>query len=301
MGELRVLITGARGFIGRHLTEYLSSRGFEVVGADVSDGPGLRLDVTENDAVLKMFEDIHPEACVHLAAVADIAESLRNPYRCFSVNCVGTLNILEAARRLGLSRVVVFSSANYYGAPEKVPVVETDPPAPRTVYDFSKVALEQAVWSYHRNHGVPAVVLRPWKAFGEYEPVVKMVPRFITSCLENKPIPLYNGGADITDPYHVDNLCHAVQLCLTNEKAVGEAFNVGTGGAVSVRQLAEKIKQMTGSSSELQTLPPRTPAESKPMKSIPSIEKISHAIGYAPRVSLEEGLRRVINYYQKKS
>ncbi|MEM2043668.1 MAG: NAD-dependent epimerase/dehydratase family protein, partial [Candidatus Caldarchaeum sp.] len=83
MGELRVLITGARGFIGRHLTEYLSSRGFEVVGADVSDGPGLRLDVTENDAVLKMFEDIHPEACVHLAAVADIAESLRNPYRCF--------------------------------------------------------------------------------------------------------------------------------------------------------------------------------------------------------------------------
>ncbi|MEM1953267.1 MAG: hypothetical protein QW299_08075 [Candidatus Caldarchaeum sp.] len=68
-----------------------------------------------------------------------------------------------------------------------------------------------------------------------------------------------------------------------------------------MRQLAEKIKQMTGSSSELQTLPPRTPAESKPMKSIPSIEKISHAIGYAPRVSLEEGLRRVINYYQKKS
>ncbi|MCS7137727.1 MAG: NAD-dependent epimerase/dehydratase family protein [Candidatus Caldarchaeum sp.] len=295
-----MLITGASGFVGRHLAEYLRRRGFEVAGADIAPGADVQVDVTDFNAVLRVFEQASPSYVVHLAAVADIAEALKNPHRCFSVNVAGSLNVLEAARLRGLERVVVFSSANYYGAPEKVPVSETTPPSPRTVYDYSKVALENVVWSYRKNHGLPVVVLRPWKAFGEYEPVVKMVPRFITACLENKPIPLYNGGADVTDPYHVENLCYAVELCLTCEKAVGEAFNVGTGGSVSVKQLAEKIRQMTGSSSELQMLPPRTPAESTPMVSVPSIEKIRKTTGYMPVVSLEEGLRRVIDYLSRK-
>ncbi len=297
---MKVLVTGSCGFVGRHLIEYLRSKGFDVVGADVSKGADVQADVTDYGKVVDVFKSNRFDAVVHLAAVADIAESLKDPYRCFNVNCLGALNVLEAARQQEVKRVVVFSSANYYGAPNKVPVTESDPPSPRTPYDFSKVALENVAWSYYRNHGLPIVVLRPWKAFGEYEPVVKMVPRFILACLENKPIPLYNGGADVTDPYHVENLCYAVRLSLINDNAVGQAFNVGTGGAVSVRQLAEMIKKMTGSSSELQILPPRTPAESKPMYSTPSIEKIKNMLGYSPQVSLEEGLRRVINFLSQK-
>ncbi|MEM4280981.1 MAG: NAD-dependent epimerase/dehydratase family protein [Candidatus Caldarchaeum sp.] len=293
---MKVLVTGSQGFIGKHLVEYLRARGFEVVGADLRGEEDLPVDVTDHMMVSKVFESLGFEAVVHLAAVADIAESLKDPYRCFHVNFMGSLNVLEAARRKRLSRVVVLSSANYYGTPAKTPVSEADPPSPRTPYDYSKVAVENMAWSYYSNHDVPVVVLRPWKAFGEYEPPSKMVPRFILACLEGRPIPLYNGGADVTDPYHVENLCYAVELSLTEEKAVGEAFNVGTGGAVSVRQLAEMIKKMTGSSSELQLLPPRTQAESKPMYSTPSIEKIKTVLGYSPKVGLEEGLQRVVNY-----
>ncbi|MDW8062744.1 MAG: NAD-dependent epimerase/dehydratase family protein [Candidatus Caldarchaeum sp.] len=297
---MRILVTGSQGFLGKHLTEYLAARNYEVVSADVADGADARLDVTVFRDVLDMFENTHLDAVVHLAAVADIPESMKDPYRCFSVNVYGTLNVLEASRRKKIGRVVVFSSANYYGAPSKVPVSEEDSPAPRTPYDYSKVALENIVWSYWRNHGIPVVVLRPWKAFGEYEPPNKMVPRFVQACLSNQPIPLFNGGADVTDPYHVDNLCDVVELCLTKDEAVGEAFNVGAGNPVSVRQLAELIKKMTNSSSELQLLPPRTPAEATPMKSIPSIAKLTQKLGYKPKTTLEEGLKKVINFYRSK-
>lgn len=295
---MKVLVTGSRGFVGRHLTEYLIARNYEVVTMDLAEGCDFRVDVTVFSDVLDVFEKSRVEAVVHLAAVADIPESMKDPHKCFSVNVGGTLNILEASRRTNTGRVVVFSSANYYGAPAKIPVSEDDPPMPRTPYDYSKVALENIVWSYNRNHGLPVVVLRPWKAFGEYEPANKMVPRFVQACLSNQPVPLFNGGVDVTDPYHVENLCHVVELCLTNEEAVGEVFNVGTGNSVSVRQLAELIKKMTNSSSELQLLPPRTPAEATPMKSIPSIAKLTKKLGYKPKTTLEEGLQRVINFYR---
>ncbi|MDW8084197.1 MAG: NAD-dependent epimerase/dehydratase family protein [Candidatus Caldarchaeum sp.] len=297
---MKILVTGSQGFVGRHLTEYLRTNEYEVVAADLADGGDLKLDVTVFQDVLTAVEKTGVDAVVHLAAVADIPESIKDPHKCFSVNVGGTLSVLEACRRTNVKRVVVFSSANYYGAPVKVPVTEDDPPSPRTPYDYSKVALENIVWSYYRNHDVPVVVLRPWKAFGEYEPPNKMVPRFVQSCLTNAPIPLFNGGADVTDPYHVENLCQAVELCLTKQDAVGEAFNVGTGNAVSVRQLAEIIKKMTNSSSELQLLPPRTPAEATPMKSIPSIAKLKQKLGYNPRTSLEQGLQKVINFYRSK-
>ena len=297
---VKVLVTGSRGFVGRHLTEYLSSRGFQTVGGDVAAGADIVLDVTSFEGTLEVFRKGLFDAVVHLAAVADIPGSFQNPHKCFRVNCYGTLNVLEACKETGVGRVIVFSSANYYGAPVKNPVVEDDPPNPRTPYDYSKVALEQVVWSYHRNHNLPVVVLRPWKAFGEYEQANKMVPRFITACLENKPIPLYNGGRDVTDPYHVENLCHAVELSLTKKEAVGQSFNVGAGGRISVKELAELIKKLTDSSSELQMLPPRTPSEATPMVSTPSIEKLRNTLGYRPIVSLEQGLRRVIEYYKKK-
>ncbi|MEM0440073.1 MAG: NAD-dependent epimerase/dehydratase family protein [Candidatus Caldarchaeum sp.] len=297
---MKILVTGSRGFVGRHLVEYLVKRGYDVVGADVVDGGDVKLDVTIFSNVLDVFEKTGVDSVVHLAAVADIPESMKDPYRCFNVNVCGTINILEAARRREIERAVIFSSANYYGAPFKVPVEETDPPNPRTPYDFSKVALENVVWSYHRNHGVPVTVLRPWKTFGEYEPENKMVPKFVKLCLTGAPIPLYNGGADVTDPYYVENLCYVVELCLKKQEAIGEAFNVGTGNPLSVRQLAEIIKKMTNSSSELKNLPPRTPAEAVPMKSIPSIEKLRKKLDYSPIVSLEDGLRRMINFYQTK-
>ncbi|MEM1944839.1 MAG: NAD-dependent epimerase/dehydratase family protein [Nitrososphaerota archaeon] len=293
---MRVLVTGSSGFIGRHLTEYLRETGYQVVEADIADGAEIRVDVSSPEDVFNKLSKTDVEAIIHLAAIADIPKTIENPYNCFRVNCYGTLNMLELATRLAVSRFIYLSSANYYGAPEKIPVEENDKPSPRTPYDHSKVASEHFVWSYHHTKKLPAVVLRPWKTFGEYEQPNKVVPRFIRACLTGEPIPLYNHGQDVTDFYHVENLCHVVDLCLKNGAAVGNAFNVGTGRKVSVKELAEIIKELTRSSSELQLLPPRTPEESTPQISIPSIKKLQTILSYKPKIPLEEGLTRVINY-----
>jgi len=297
---MRVLVTGSEGFVGRHLVEYLGRRHL-VLRADVAPAAGLRVDVSDEDDVFRKLSDLSLDAVVHLAAIADIPKTIEDPYLCYRVNCLGTLNMLELASRLKVSRFVYLSSANYYGAPTKVPVRETWPPAPRTPYDYSKVVAENFVWSYHQHKKLPVAVLRPWKVFGEHEPPHKVVPRFITACLNNEPIPLFNRGRDVTDPYHVENLCYAVELCLTKEAAVGEAFNVGTGRRVSIRELAQTIRKLTSSSSKLQLLPPRTREEAKPQVSFPSIRKISRLLGYKPKLGLEDGLRRVIDHIKKQS
>jgi UDP-glucose 4-epimerase len=293
---MQVLLTGSRGFIGRHLTEYLKTMGYHVVEVDIADGAGLKVDVSSPDDVFSKLSQQPIDAIIHLAAIADIPKTVENPYQCFKVNCLGTLNMLELAHRHKVSRFIYFSSANYYGAPEKIPVEEDDRPAPRTPYDHSKVAAENFVWSYHNSKKLPVTVLRPWKTFGEYEQPNKVVPRFIRACLKGEPIPLYNQGRDVTDLYHVQNLCHVVDLCLRNDEAIGHAFNVGTGRSVSVRELAELIKTLTNSTSQLQLLPPRTPEESKPQISIPSIRKLQTILSFKPQLSLEDGLLKVINY-----
>jgi len=295
---VKVLITGSEGFVGRHLVEYLTKRGYDVIRVDKSGDAEIKVDVADSNDVFAKLSNLGFDAIVHLAAIADIPATLRDPYTCYRVNCFGTLNMLELASRENIARFIYFSSANYYGAPSKLPVEESDPPNPRTPYDYSKVVSEYFVSSYHVNRGIPTVVLRPWKVFGEYEQENKVVPRFIKACLKNEPIPLYNEGKDATDPCYVENLCYAVELCLTKEEAIGDVFNVGTGNKVSIRELAEIIKRLTNSSSELKLLPPRTEAEKNPQISIPSIEKIRRKLGYVPKVSLEEGLRRVIEYWR---
>ncbi len=135
--------------------------------------------------------------------------------------------------------------------------------------------------------------------FGPYDLPGRAVPRFITACASGQPIPLYNGGRDTDDFYHVDNYCQAVSRALKNPDALGDTFNVGTGGETSVHDLAELIKKTTRSESKLQILPPRTPLENRPRRTRPSIAKIRRVLGYTPEVSLAEGIERTVEWYEK--
>ncbi|MEM2910341.1 MAG: GDP-mannose 4,6-dehydratase [Nitrososphaerota archaeon] len=296
---MKVLITGSEGFIGRNLKRYFKSLGYDVAGIDIADSSEYTVDVVDKDAVFRAVTDFNPDAIVHLAAIVSIPKSIEDPYNCYRVNCFGTLNVLEASARIGLKRFIYASSANVYGLPKELPVREDTPISPRAPYDFSKVIGEKFVESYINHKGLPAVILRSWKLFGEDDVPTSAIVRFVRSCLTNQPLYLYNAGRDSTDPTYIENYCLAVKLSLEREEAVGQVFNVGTGNEVTIRQLAEKIKALTGSSSELILLPPRTEMESEPMRSYPSIEKLM-SIGYRPVVSLEEGLKRVIEYEKKR-
>lgn len=258
-----------------------------------SDATG---NIADPDFVFNSLLNVKFDAVVHLAAIANIRQSLEDPYRCYLVNSFGTLNMLELAARKEVRRFVYMSSANVYGVPLRLPVDEETPFNPRVPYDYSKVVAENLVRSFLEHRGLPTVVLRSWKLFGEYDTLEAAIPRFIRSCLQGQPIPLYNGGRDTTDPYYVENFCHALDLVLTDEHAVGQAFNVGAGSELSIREIAETIRKLTNSGSKIEELPPRTPEESAVMRSYPRIEKISKMLGYRPKVSFEEGLRKTIRW-----
>lgn len=292
---MKLLVTGGHGFVGRHLVAYLRSKGHQPIATDLT-GTEVNGDVSDDAFVFSELKTLDFDGVVHLAAIADIKKTLEDPYSCFKVNSYGTLNLLELARLKGVQRFIYASSANVYGVPTALPVTEATPFNPRAPYDHSKAVAERFVQLYHQHKGLPIVILRSWLLFGENDLSTRAIPRFTTACLRGEPIPLYNGGRDTTDPYHALNYAHAVELALNNSAAVGEAFNVGTGHEVTVKQLAEKIKMLTHSDSEVKLLPPRTPLEAEPMRSYPSIDKIARMLGYAPIISLEEGLRRTIEW-----
>jgi len=294
-----VLITGSQGFIGRSLREFLERRGFNVMGLDVAPGSEARADVLSFVEVEAAFRRLKPSTVIHLAAYSSPSICRESPQVCLSVNVLGTTNVLEASRRVGVERFIYLSSANVYGPRPPVPVSEDSPLAPRTLYDYSKVMAERCVEAYSRIYGLPTVVLRSWKVFGEYDSPDSAVSRFIDACLTGNEIVLYNGGRDVSDPYHVDNLCHALQLVLESDRAVGETFNVGTGNSISVKELAETIARLTGADATFREAPPRSWEEAEPMISYPSIEKARMVLGYSPIVGLEEGLMRQIKYRRR--
>jgi nucleoside-diphosphate-sugar epimerase len=295
----KVLVTGIQGFLGKHLSRYLRRKNFELVGVDIIPGADFVGDITSSEFVFDKVGKADFDALVHLAALADIRKTTADPYWTYKVNDYGTLNVLELASRKNVSRFLYASSANVYGVPVEHPVTEMTPFNPRLPYDYSKVIGEMLVRSFALHKGLSITIIRSWLLFGEWEPITRAVPRFVRACLSNEKIPLFNEGRDVTDPTYAENYGRLVELVLTNDRATGEAFNFGSGSKMSIRQMAEAIKKITASSSELELLPPRTEFEKEPQVSFPSIDKVRTIIGYEPIVDFEEGISRVVNWIKQ--
>jgi len=297
---MRVLVTGSEGFVGKHVMAYLKGQGFDPVGSDVAGGE-VQGSVTDRSFVDNKLSKVDFEAVVHLAGIADLKKTIEDPYRCFEVNCFGTLNMLELASRKKVKRFVYPSSANVYGAPKSNPVTERAPMDPRVPYDYSKVVGENIAMSYFKTKGLPVAITRAWLLFGEFDHPSRAVPFFIRTCLKGEPIKLFNSGRDVTAPSHALNFARLVATILQKDKAVGEAFNFGGEKTLSIRELAERIKSMTNSKSELQMLPPRSEAEKEPQVSYPSTEKMRKLLGYDYEMNLDEGIRRTVEWMKPRS
>ena len=296
---MKVLITGVNGFLVKHLSVYLRSSNFEVLGLDITRGADLQGDITDKEFVFGELSNQSFDAVIHLAALADIKKTTEDPYNTYTVNCFGTLNMLELASKKNLERVLYASSANVYGVPAERPATEATPFNPRLPYDYSKVVSETLVRSYSIHKKLKVSITRSWLLFGEWEPQTRAFPRFVRACLSNQKIPLYNSGLDVTDPTYATNYGRVAELILTKEEAVGESFNVGSGNKMSVREMAERIKKVTNSDSEIELLPPRTEFETDPQISYPSIEKLRKKLGFEPIVSFDEGVQRVVDWIRK--
>jgi nucleoside-diphosphate-sugar epimerase len=297
--KMRVLITGINGFVGSHISNYLKRKSFDVIGLDITPGSDLTGDISDADFVFNDLGNRDFDAVIHLAALADIKKTTADPYSTYKVNDYGTLNLLEIASRKNVNRFLYASSANVYGVPVDRPATEMTPFNPRLPYDYSKVVAEMLVRSYALHKGLKTSITRSWLLFGEGEPKTRAVPRFVRACLANEKIPLFNGGQDVTDPTYAENYGRVAELILTKESAVGEAFNVGSGNKMSVKEIAERVKDVTNSSSELELLPPRTEFEKDPQISYPSIDKLKRLLGYEPIVSFDQGVSRVVTWIKQ--
>jgi UDP-glucuronate decarboxylase len=293
---VRVLVTGYNGFVGKHLSGYLEKKGFEILGVDIVQGSQYQGDISDAGFVFDKLGQLDFDAVIHLAALADIKKTTEDPYSTYKVNDFGTLNLLELSSRKNVSRFLYASSANVYGVPVDRPATEMTPFNPRLPYDYSKVLGEMLVRSYSIHKKLKISITRSWLLFGEGEPKTRAIPRFVRACLANEKIPLFNGGRDVTDPTHAENYGRAAELILTKDSSIGEAFNFGSGNMLSIREIAERIKQVTGSKSELELLPPRTEFESEPQISYPNIDKLKKILGYEPIVSLDQGIQRVVKW-----
>jgi len=296
---LRVLVTGSQGFVGRHVMNYLASHGFEPMGTDVAAGADVVGSIVDMSFVNDKLSRLDFDAIVHLAGIADIKKTIEDPYSCYQINCFGTLNALELASRKGVKRFLYPSSANVYGAPKKNPVTEEHQMDPRVPYDYSKVVGENLAMSYYKTKGVPVAMTRAWLLFGEFDHPSRAVPFFIRKFLKNEPVGLFNSGKDVTAPSHAVNFAKLVAKILEKDAAVGQAFNFGGAVTLSIMELAERVKRLTNSKSELQMLPPRSPAETEPQVSYPSTEKMKRLLGYDYELSLDDGLKRTIEWMQK--
>jgi GDP-4-dehydro-6-deoxy-D-mannose reductase len=291
--RVRALVTGGRGFVGTWLRAHLEACGDEVVVADHDT------DVRDPEAVAEALGRARPDAVYHLAARSHVGRSWSDPIDTFVVNALGTLHVLEAARRLEpMPTVLVPSSADAYGAvdPSELPLHEDAPLKPVSPYAVSKVAAEQLALQAHRGFGVPVVVARAFNHVGPGQDSSFVVPalasriRAAVACGEAS-IRVGDLGArrDLTD---VRDVVRAYRL-LVERGERGGVYNVCTGVGVSVHEIAERLMRLAGARLELVVDPELVrPVEVPALVGDPS--KLKAATGWQPRYSLDETLADVL-------
>jgi UDP-glucose 4-epimerase len=290
-----VLITGGAGFIGHHLAQSLVSDNEIAVLDDFSTGREERLpdgvrvirgDVRDDDAVGAAMQGV--DLVVHLAAIVDVARSVAEPQHCHSVNVDGTLTVLEAAREAD-ARVVFASSAAVYGVPESVPVPEAAPKDPLSPYGLDKLAADRYVRLYNDLYDLPTVVCRlfnvygPGQRGGDYSGVIQI---FLDQARAGDSMTVHGDGTQTRDFVHVRDVVAAFQHAATTTR-VGEAFNIGTGESVAIRELASMVRDRAAGAATVTHTEPR---EGDIAHSRADIEKAQTHLGYQPTIPLADGL-----------
>ncbi len=308
MEQATVVVTGGAGFIGSHTVRLLASRGLGVVALDVAAEPrlpfppGVRLVIADVAVWGSLWQHLRPlrgnlTGIIHLAAVVSIEEARQNPLRALRVNVEGTLNVLEAARRLDVETVVYASSAAVYGEPRYLPVDEAHPRSPANFYGDTKLMGEMLVERYAADYGIRTVSLRYFNVYGpgmRGGPYAGVIHAFIESLLRRKPPTIYGDGEQTRDFVYVEDVAEANYLALVASNTRG-TINIGTGVETSINKLYKMICRIVGYCPEPRRAPPR-PGDVR--RSVASIEKARHVLGWSPRVSLPEGLRLTVEWYR---
>jgi UDP-glucose 4-epimerase len=320
---MRALITGGAGFIGSHLADQLLEAGHSVfVLDDLSTGsfsniahlkgrPRFQytIDSVMNESVLAELVD-QADVVYHLAAAVGVRLIVEHPVRTIETNVHGTEVVLTAAAKKN-KKVVIASTSEVYGKSVDVPFMESgdlklgQTGKHRWAYACSKAIDEFLALAYHREKKLPVIVVRFFNTVGPRQTgrYGMVVPNFVRQALDGKPITVFGDGSQTRCFTYVSDVVWALSKIVTEPAAVGEVFNLGNAEEVSIRELAERVKALTGSHSPIVNIPYdeayEAGFEDMPRR-VPDISKVRKLIGYEPRVPLDEILKQVIAFHRQQ-
>lgn len=323
---MSILVTGAAGFIGSHFCEALLRQGQDVVGVDNMNqfyDPELKqanlieiertadaakrnfsfyaVDIRHQEPVRQILANHDVSAIVHLAAMAGVRPSLENPLLYEEVNQLGTLTLLEESRARGIKKFVFASSSSVYGNNPKAPFCESDPvDNPISVYAATKKAGELTCHVYHKLYGMSVACLRFFTVYGPRQRPDLSIHKFTRLIFDGKKIPVYGDGTKRRDFTYVDDTIDGVTKALNwlESEALPryEIFNLGESRTVSVNELIALIEQSLGIKAERDTLPD---APGDVDVTFADITKAKSLLGYAPRIAVEDGIPRFVDWFKK--
>jgi UDP-glucose 4-epimerase len=319
---MRVLITGGAGFVGSHLSEALLDRGDEVFILDnLSTGSienvvhlkanprfHYTIDTVANEPVLAELID-RCDIIVHLAAAVGVKLIVEQPVHTIETNVHGTEVVLKHANKKK-KLVLIASTSEVYGKSTDVPFREDadlvlGPTAKhRWAYACSKMIDEFLALAYWKEKKLPVIIVRLFNTVGPRQTgqYGMVIPNFVRQALAGQPITVFGDGTQSRSFTYVGDVVKAMVALIDDPRAIGQVFNIGNGNEISIRQLAEKVKTLTGSSSEIVLVPYdkayEAGFEDMPRR-VPDIGRIQALVGYAPTVELDETLTRVIEHFRQ--
>lgn len=311
----RIFITGGAGFIGTAITErlidenqvviYDSLRRNALARTKLRDHPNLQLikgDILDFDNLNRSING--SEIVLHLAAVAGVDTVLDIPVETMRVNLLGTYNVVEAARReKNIKRFINFSTSEVFGAyAYRVREGDTTSLGPvgeaRWTYAVSKLATEHLTYTYYKQYGLPALAIRPFNVYGPRQIGEGAIHHFVVRALQGQDLEIHNDGGQIRAWCYIDDLVDGVLMCLKEEQAIGETFNLGNPrSVVTVHHLAQQVRRLSGSLSKLVFV--KKDQRDVELR-VPNIDKARSLLGFEPKIDLEEGLLRTIEWYREQ-
>lgn len=317
------LITGGAGFIGSHLAEALLARDYTVTIIDnLSTGRISNLQAVENHPRLRVaIEDIRNtivmdrlvsecDLIFHLAAAVGVQRIIQEPIETIETNIGGTEVVLKTARRYR-KKVLIASTSEVYGKGVRIPFTEDDDSLlgattrSRWSYAASKAIDEFLALAYHREVNLPVVVFRLFNTVGPRQSgqYGMVLPRFARWALQNQPIQVYGDGAQSRCFCNVHNVIEAIIALSESAEAVGQVVNIGSNEEISILQLAERVRDLSGSTSEIRCIPYEEAYEAgfeDFRRRIPSLEKVERLTGWKPTTSLDDTIRQILDYQRKE-
>jgi UDP-glucose 4-epimerase len=322
-----IVVTGGAGFIGSELVRQLAARGERVLIVDnlINGRRENVADVLSRDVTLRVADvrdtaalmpDLRDARAVYHLACLGVRHSVHSPHENHDVNATATLQLLAAARRSDVPRFVYVSSSEVYGGIQATPIRGDRPPGRRAataggisedhpafpcpVYGGSKLAGESYARAYFRTYGYPTVVIRPFNTYGPRShhegDSGEVIPKFLLRCLAGRPMVVFGDGSQSRDFTYVSDTAHGILLAGEHPSAVGETINIGTGTDVTIADLARRVAVEAGRPDAVIEYDQPRPGDVYSL--IADVSRARTLLGFEPRVSMSEGLQRLLQWYR---